>query len=201
MKSLSSTLAIIALVTMASFANAQGQAKSNGIVAVLDVAKIFKEHEQFNAQMERLKNEVTTFDNGMKAKAEGLKTQMENAKNTYAVSSQEFKNAQAAIAKEQANLQITATQKRQEILGREAKLYLTTYQQIQSEVAKIAGQYNISLVLRYDSEKINQNDRASVIKGVNRAVVYQKELDLTNMLLGIVAPNYVAKLKQQQQKR
>ena len=49
-------------------------------------------------------------------------------------------------------------------------------------VENIASQHGISLVLRFDSEEIDPNNRAEVIKGVNRAVVYHRRLDLTGMV-------------------
>ena len=39
--------------------------------------------------------------------------------------------------------------------------------------------YGISLVLRYNGEEIRPDDRNSVLAGVNRAIVYQNNLDIT----------------------
>ena len=47
-----------------------------------------------------------------------------------------------------------------------------------------ADQAGIDLVLRYNGEKINPEDRASVLQGVNRALVYHRgDLDITNEIL------------------
>ena len=58
-----------------------------------------------------------------------------------------------------------------------------TLDQTQTTVADIANQYNITLIIRFDSKPIDPENRADVIKGVNRNIVYQKNLDLTNMVI------------------
>ena len=87
-----------------------------------------------------------------------------------------------AIETRQAALRTEARQKEQELLNREAGIYYDTYRVMQTVVTEIAKQNNIALVLRYDSSEINQASRPEVIKGVNRTVVYHKNLDLTKMV-------------------
>ena len=70
-----------------------------------------------------------------------------------------------------------------DILKQEAEIYYQTYNQVVQTVAKLSGTYGISLVIRYDSGPIDQTDRPSVIKGVNRNVVFQRDLDLTSLVL------------------
>jgi hypothetical protein len=50
-------------------------------------------------------------------------------------------------------------------------------------VANFARQNNISLVLRFSSEPIEPDDRNSVLQGINRAVVYQNQLNITGHVL------------------
>ena len=95
----------------------------------------------------------------------------------------EFKTEEAALARKEADLQIEANQKRADILKQEAEIYYQTYNQVVQTVAKLSGTYGISLVIRYDSGPIDQTDRPSVIKGVNRNVVFQRDLDLTSLVL------------------
>jgi hypothetical protein len=53
----------------------------------------------------------------------------------------------------------------------------------------------MSLVLRYNSEEIDENSRDSVLAGVNNAVVYQYKLDITGVITKLVnqgvSPNTV----------
>ena len=80
-------------------------------------------------------------------------------------------------------LRTRATQTNTELLNREARIYFDTYTRMQQVVSTLAGEYNISLIIRFDSQAINPENRPEVIKGVNRNVVYQKNLDLTTMVI------------------
>lgn len=177
---------VMMLLAVPTIAFSQEANSSGGIVAVLDVAKVFKEHSAFNARMEQLKAEVDQFDALMKQKSDELRLEIEGLKKQFETSSEQFKAGQADLARKDADMKIQANQKRQEILDKEAQLYLTTYEEIQRIVQELATKYNITLVLRYDSADIDQNDRASVIRGVNRPIIFQRNLDLTNHVLPIV---------------
>ena len=67
-------------------------------------------------------------------------------------------------------------------MNKEAQLYYNTYLEVQSVVASFAKQNNITLVLRFDSSPIDQTNRASVSAGVNRFIVYQNSLDITELI-------------------
>ena len=60
---------------------------------------------------------------------------------------------------------------------------------MQSILSSLSSEYGISLVLRFDSETVDANNRGEVIKGVNRAVVYQQGLDLTSMVIEKMSNN------------
>lgn len=176
-------VAVALLVSLGTVANGQ-QAQEQGqggIVAVLDVAKVFKEHAQFNASMEAIKKEIEVFEEDFRGKRESLQNQIRALQSLQG--QPEFKTEEAALARKEADLQIEANQKRAEILSKEAEIYYSTYNEVVATVARLSGSYGISLVIRYDSGAIDQTDRASVIKGVNRSVVFQRDLDLTSLVL------------------
>ena len=176
-------VAVALLVSLGTVANGQ-QAQEQGqggIVAVLDVAKVFKEHAQFNASMEAIKKEIEVFEEDFRGKRESLQNQIRALQSLQG--QPEFKTEEAALARKEADLQIEANQKRAEILSKEAEIYYSTYNEVVATVARLSGSYGISLVIRYDSGAIDQTDRASVIKGVNRSVVFQRDLDLTKLVL------------------
>lgn len=177
------SLATLVAIQTVGFQTAVAQDSTTGLVAVLDVAKVFKEHTVFNARMEKLKSEVDDFDLSIKQEAEALRSEMEALKDNVEPSSDAFKAGQGELARKDADLKIKTNQKRQEILDQEAELYLATYQEIQGHVEQLCVEYGITLVLRYDSTPIDKSDRASVIKGVNRPIIFQRNLDLTNHVI------------------
>mgnify|MGYP006229796093 FL=1 len=142
---------------------------------------MFKEHAQFNKSMETIKSDIAKFEEEFRGKRESLQNQIRALQNL--VGQPEFKTEEAALARKEADLQIEANQKRADILKQEAEIYYQTYNQVVQTVAKLSGTYGISLVIRYDSGPIDQTDRPSVIKGVNRNVVFQRDLDLTSLVL------------------
>ena len=89
---------------------------------------------------------------------------------------------EADIEQQHAKLRTTARQTEAELLSREARVYYETYQEMQTVVEGMAKEYGLSLVLRFDSESIDPNNREEVITGVNRAVVFHRQLDLTGLV-------------------
>ena len=157
---------------------AQGQA---GIVAILDVAKVFKDNPTFAAQMEAIKTEAESLKNQITAEQEQIKQRAEGLAGLE-IGSPDRNKLEADLELAQTNLRTRARQAEAELLNREARVYYNTYVTMQSVVESLAASNNISLVLRFDSEPIDASNRNEVIKGVNRAVVYHRKLDLTGMV-------------------
>ena len=183
MKSQIQSLVAILVVAVCSPAFAQqGEAENNGIVAVLDVAKVFKDNATFDnamksikAQAEKLKTEVQAEQEKIRTDAMGLQQ--------YEANSPDRNNLEAQLEQRQTALRTKARQSEQELLNKEAEIYYSTYSEMQNVVKSVAKQYGISLVLRFDSAEIDKTSRPEVIKGVNRAVVFHHKLDLTKMVI------------------
>ena len=181
---LKSSLKITALVVCAfSLAGTLNAQNSNGgMVAVLDVAKVFEGNEVFNNRMEAIKAEANQFKSEMEAEQVAIQQQAEGLK-TLNQGSPEFNSLQAELEQKTATLRTKAQQTNTALLNKEAKIYYDTYQQMQTVVADLASKYNITLVIRWDSKPIDPAKRDEVIKGVNRNIVYQKDLDLTSLVI------------------
>ena len=95
-------------------------------------------------------------------------------------------NWHGRLAKESADLQVEIGLKKKEVMEREAMVYYKAYTEIENHVRAIGQQRNIGLVLRYNGNKIDQNDRNSVLQGVNRSIVYQNQLDITQLVLNSI---------------
>jgi len=171
-------VAITAVVTVLSSQSLHAQEGKTGLVAILDVAKVFKDNTVFDGKMKAIKSEaeglkaqITQEQETIKARAQGL--------TSFEIGSPERNKLEGDLEQQQTALRTKARQLETELLNKEALVYYETYQQMQTIVGSLANQYGISLVLRFDSEEINPNNRTEVIKGVNRAVVYHRQLDLT----------------------
>lgn len=168
----------IALITLGSTARGQ---ETPGIVAILDVAKVFKDNQTFKAKMDAIKQEADRLKESITAEQEQIKTRAQQL-NGLERGTPNRNQLEADLEVQQTSLRTRARQAETELLNREALIYYETYQQMQAVVGQMANEYGLALVLRFDSEPIDPNDRTEVIKGVNRAVVFHRKLDLTELV-------------------
>lgn len=186
MKRLVQSAAMAAMAVTLSFSTSVAQAQNSGVnVALIDISAIFKSHSGFKAKTEALKAEVKAFENDVNERRKGLGKDNEKL-STYKPGTAQHTALEKELANKLADLQVEADLKRKEVLEREAKIYYDTYQDVQNAVQTFARQHRIGLVLRYDSEKIDMSDRASVLRGVNRAIVFQDRIDITGEILKMV---------------
>ncbi len=171
-------MAIAALIPTAVSAQQEG-----GIVVVLDMNVVFESHGGFKSKMEKIKGEVVGYEEQLKGKGNALRSELETLNATYKAGSPEHQAGEASLAERDAKLGIQATQKRKQVADQQAQVYYDSYQEILASVRKVASQYNVSLVIRYDSRDINREDRNEVIRGINRNVIFQRDLDITDLVL------------------
>lgn len=168
----------VALIALGSTTYGQ---ETRGIVAILDVAKVFKENQVFKAKMDAIKAEADRLKETITAQQEQIKVRAQGL-NELERGTPDRNKLEADLEVQQTSLRTQARQAETELLNREALIYYETYQQMQAVVSQMANEYGLSLVLRFDSEPIDPNNRTEVIKGVNRAVVFHRKLDLTDMV-------------------
>jgi len=107
--------------------------------------------------------------------------QQEAAKlKTFNVGTPDYTAQEEKVASMESKLRLEMQRKRQELAEAEARIYYENYQRIAEGVAYLAKHYNISLVLRYNSEAMDVKKGESVIRGVMKNIVYHdKALDMT----------------------
>jgi Skp family chaperone for outer membrane proteins len=189
-KSLLLSCALIATCCGLSFAQgnaASGGGASGGWVVVLDVAKVFKANAEFDTKMKTIKSEAEQYQASFKAEQEKLQLDAQQLQGMEANSDQRFQ-LEGQLEQRSTALKTKARQAETELLTKEAQAYFETYQKMQQVVASMAEQHGIVMVLRFDSEEIDPNNRADVIKGVNRAVVFHKQLDITQEVIRAMGP-------------
>ena len=183
MKTFSRAALTVTIFSLAcSIASAQGMN-----VALLDVGYIFKNHQGFKQQMDSMKAQVQTFEQKLKTQQEQIQTKSRQL-STYKPGTPQYKQLEETTTKELADLKVQMQLKRKEIMEQEAKIYMATYRQVMSAVAAFANAKNIDLVLRYDRESA-PNDTASpqeTLKIINRPVIFEKGLDISDAVLGQV---------------
>jgi Skp family chaperone for outer membrane proteins len=151
-------------------------------VAVIDVAHIFKNHVRFNGQMNDMKRDIEAFDASIRSEQQNFAKKRETL-TSFSPTSDQYKKAEEELAHIKSDLDIKVAVKRREFLEQEAKVYYGIYREIEDAVAMFAQRNRIGLVLRYSGDEMKPDDRASVLQGVNRPVVYQDRLDITQHIL------------------
>ena len=168
---------VLAVVSLTGPVLAQGTK-----VALVDISLIFQENKRFAATMEDMKKDIQKFEEYVKQRRQQLQAKSEGLKQ-FEVGTPDYRSREATLAKESADLQVDIGLKKKEIMDREARVYYEAYKEVVNHVRAIASRHNIGIVMRYNSSQIDQNDRGSVLAGVNRSIVYQNQLDVTQLVL------------------
>ncbi len=168
---------------------AAAPAPSGTNVAVIDIGFIFKNHKNFNTQMERLNKEMEEFQAWVKAEEKSFLAMREELAQ-FKSGTPQYQAKEEEMAKKQTETQLEIRRRQKDFLEREAKQYYETYAQLESEIATFSQRNRIGLVLRFNREQMKSDDRASVLQGINRAVVYHYGLDITKFVLDKVSPGW-----------
>ena len=83
-------------------------------------------------------------------------------------------------------------QKSREFLEQEAQIRYEAYQEIQQHVATFCQSYGIQLVIRFNREPIDASKPQEVQMGLNRPIVYQNSLDITQHIIDSLNPTAAA---------
>lgn len=175
----------VVLAVICNVAPVSAQTASAGNIAVIDIPVIFKNHALFKKQMDELKGEVDAAEQSLTQFRDQMKAMVDELQG-YKSGTPEYKTLEEKIANLQADLQVKVGMQKKDFMEREARVYFNTYNQITETVSTFAQRHNISLVLRYNSNPIDPQNRQSVLEGVNRPVIYQNKIDITYDVLRIL---------------
>jgi len=151
-------------------------------VAVLDISLVFEHYPDFQTQMAELKTQVEEFEAFLKKEQGELLKERDKLQN-YAAGSKEFKELEEKMTHTNTDLRLKMEHQRREFLEREARIYFDGYSQVYNVVSTLAQRNEIKLVLRFSSDSMKADDRNSVLQSVNRPVIYQQNLNITNLVI------------------
>ena len=188
------TLLMATFVASVLFMNSSVQAQAQGSrgaaprvaggtsVAVIDINHIFKHNQRFKQRMDDIKRDIENFEAKLASERTRITSDTERLKSLPA-GGDDYRRLETELATAHTNLQLETGRKRKEILEREAKVYYNAYKEIEGHVGRFALRNGIGLVLRFSSEDMDPTKRESVLQGVNRGVVYQYNLNITQLIL------------------
>lgn len=151
-------------------------------VAVIDINRVFAEHLRFKQEMEFMKKDVEDFEAYLRQQQNRVKHMTEERAN-FKPTTPDYKRIDLEITQLTSDVNVQTQLKRKEFLQREARIYYNVYTELTNEVADFAMRNGVTLVLRYNSQKIDPEDRTSVLQGVNNSVVFHHDLDITSFII------------------
>ena len=155
---------------------------ANPGIVVIDINYIYEHHERFKADMEAFKGQVQAADNKLKADYTEIQKMGEQLKN-YNAGSPDYKRIEEEATKLTVQFNVKKASQAKELMEREGAMYFGLYREIQQELQYFAKQNNIRLILRFNREPVDPNDRKSVLNEINKAVVLHDLLDITEVVL------------------
>ena len=156
-------------------------------VVVIDIGYIFRNHVRFKQMMEDMKGDLENAEREFEGKRTEIGEMVTGLKR-FNVGTPEYNSWEEKITEAQVRLQADMAKRKKEIVQKEAQSYFTVYREIEEVVQYFCDRHGINLVLRYNSEDIDPTNPQSVMQGVNRTVVYQSRVNITQDILGQLNP-------------
>lgn len=178
--------AVMALSYLTSLVFAQAptaQGMAGPRLALLDVSRIFKNHQRFKGMMEDMKADVERAEAQVKTERETI-TKLAERLQEFRKGTPDYKQMEEELAKRQADLAVQVQLQKNEFLQREAKIYHSVYQEIWQATDYFCKQNKIDMVLRFNGEQVDVDRPDSVLTFINKPVVwYDRGLDITDPIL------------------
>lgn len=181
------TAILLAITSFSLFTGTIEAADDFGPIGVIDVAFIFKNDPGIRSQVEAVENELKQIDIDLKAR----RTELQNAilmLNEIKPDAAEYAAQEEKVASMQSKLRLDMGRKKKELADSEAQIYYDNYQRIVEGVTKIAEHYKLKIVLRYNSDKMEEGVGESVVRGVMKNVVYHDAgIDMTQATMNYLS--------------
>jgi Skp family chaperone for outer membrane proteins len=178
--------AVFAVTALSSALSGSLQAQTS--VALLDMAVVFENHPAFKSRLAQLKQDADGLQTAVLQQRQALIKEQENLRLLYQPGSQEFKDKEKELALKVTQLEIDSNDKMRDLMVQEAKLHFEIYSEVNRLVDEYCNQFDIRLVLRFNSAAVQRDKPESVMQQVNGAIVYYNpNRDITAAIVQRVA--------------
>lgn len=166
------------------FAQQRSMPSSGGMgIAVIDIAYVFKNHNRFKQNMEFMKKDVMAAEETLKQERDLINKMVEKLKD-FNPGTPDYKKLEEDITHRQSDFNVRAQLQKKEFLEREAKVYTNIYKEVADEVKIYSETNGIAIVLRFNGDPVDPNNRNSVLGEINKPIVYQRTgIDITPYIL------------------
>ncbi len=159
-----------------------GRLGVNGI-AVVDIAYIFKTYQKFKQQTDEMKTRVQAAEADINKDQDGIKRKAEELRG-YNSGSPDYKKAENDLVRMQADLQLKVSLQKKDFMEQEGKIYFNVSREVEDAVKQIAIKNGIVLVLRFNGDPVDGNNREDILRDINKGIVYyDHNMDITPAVL------------------
>ena len=151
-------------------------------VALLDVGFVIKKHRGFHRQLEQMKKDLQEVEARFQLERAKDKAFEERLKKLV-VGSDEYLELEEKITAGRSALQARIASEKRRFTRQEAAVYAEVYKEIRGAVSDYSQEKGIRLVLRFNREPMNESDPNSVMRSVNRDIVFEDGLDISDEIL------------------
>jgi Skp family chaperone for outer membrane proteins len=160
-------------------------------IALIDMARVFKNYKKFEAMREELKGELSKSEERFKAMAEMVKKEQSDMKG-FKEGSEEYSRLEKSLLTHTTQMEAFRKSQQRDLIRKEAQIYKTIYLEVSDAVEKYATYYHFTLVLRFSADELSgQENPEDVMRGLNRQVVYYRPSeDITNAVCEFLNKHY-----------
>jgi Skp family chaperone for outer membrane proteins len=152
-------------------------------IAVVDLNKVIAAHKRAQALNDDLRREAERNQEELKALIDAgqkLKAELDAAKKGSA----EFQRIEQEMRKKAEAFKKLQEESQRKLNEANAANLMAIYKEINDEVARIAESRGFRLVMNFSSESLDQKDPQKRMMILNRQVLYQNGLDITDDVIG-----------------
>jgi Skp family chaperone for outer membrane proteins len=181
---------LISLAVAQNQAGPSGQPAGGARLALIDVTKIFKNHIRFKQDVEDMNRDYQAVQAKLKAERDAINKIATEVLPTYNKGTPQYSETEEQLTSRTARLQVDVARQKNEFLQREASIYHKVYQEVLRETDYFCRQRGVDMVLSFDGAQVDVQRPDSVLRFINRPVVwYDQGLDITNLILqGVNGP-------------
>ncbi len=181
--SLSASLAATARAQAQPAFQGAGQALPGTRIALLDVNRILQSHARLKAAMEGLKQDVAVAEAEVKAKRDAI-NKLGATLQELNKGSPDYKAREEDLTRQQTEFNVQVKRQQEDFIQRRTRIYNDAYQEVLARTDYFCRQAGIDMVLQFNGEKVDPNDPNSVLRFINRPVVWSlPDLDITQRIL------------------
>ena len=158
-------------------------------VAVVDISYIITNHGRYKRLRATITDQVKQVEGELRKQFKKI-TEERKKLQQYRQGTPEYRNLERKIARMVSDLNVSKQLERKKIADEDAQRLLQAYQEITGVVKSIADRYKISLVVNFDSNKLDPYNKKQLRTIFRRFVIYQNKRDITKLVLNELSRRY-----------